>query len=140
MKFKFLEHTADIKFQAFGKNIEEVFKNSALALKESISEDKIKEKIKKKIFADVEGRGIEGALQGFLEEFLFLFETEGFLLSRILEIKVEEKQGAYFITCKMTGDKAKNYEITNHVKAVTFNEIFVRKEKGKWVGQIVLDV
>jgi len=36
MKFKFLEHTADIKFKASGKDIEEVFDNSALALKEVI--------------------------------------------------------------------------------------------------------
>ena len=42
MKYKFLKHTADIKFQAFGKNIEDVFENSALALKESICEKKIK--------------------------------------------------------------------------------------------------
>ncbi|RLG11686.1 archease, partial [Candidatus Pacearchaeota archaeon] len=47
-KYKFLEHTADIKFQAFGDSIEEVFKNSALALKEIIvGKIKIKEKIKK---------------------------------------------------------------------------------------------
>ncbi len=31
-KFKFLEHTADIKFQVFGKTLEEVFENTALAI------------------------------------------------------------------------------------------------------------
>ena len=31
MKFKFLSHTADIKFQANGKTLNEVFKNSARA-------------------------------------------------------------------------------------------------------------
>lgn len=138
MKFKFLEHTADIKFQAFGKNIEEVFENSALALKESISEDEVKEKIKKKI--SISARGIENALQNFLEEFLFLFETEEFLPGKISEMKIKEKKGVYSVMCRMTGDKAGNYEIRHHVKAVTFNDIFVRKEKGKWVGQVVLDV
>ena len=31
-RFKFLEHTADVKFQAFGNNLEEVFENSALRI------------------------------------------------------------------------------------------------------------
>lgn len=49
MRFKFLEHTADVKFQAFGEDIEKLFENSALALKESIcGKIKIKEKKKKK--------------------------------------------------------------------------------------------
>ena len=35
-KYKFLEHTADIKFQAFGKSLEEVFSNCAYAMFNSI--------------------------------------------------------------------------------------------------------
>ena len=35
-KFKFIEHTADIKFQAFGKSLEEAFKNSAIAMSKAI--------------------------------------------------------------------------------------------------------
>ena len=38
-KYKFLEHTADLKVQAFGKTLEEVFINSALAMKQAIAED-----------------------------------------------------------------------------------------------------
>ena len=49
MKYKYLEHTADIKFQAFGNSIEEVYENSALAMFNAMSEDKIAKKIKKKI-------------------------------------------------------------------------------------------
>ena len=32
MKFKYLSHTSEAKFQAFGKSIEEAFSNVALAL------------------------------------------------------------------------------------------------------------
>jgi SHS2 domain-containing protein len=45
-KFKFLEHTADIKFQAFGKTKEEAFKNSAFAMFYSMNSGPIKEKSK----------------------------------------------------------------------------------------------
>jgi len=30
-RYRFLEHTADAKFQAFGKTLEEAFSNAALA-------------------------------------------------------------------------------------------------------------
>ena len=41
VKFKFLAHTADRKFQAFGKTLEEVFENSALALFNIVYDEKI---------------------------------------------------------------------------------------------------
>ena len=54
--FEFLEHTADIKFQAFGKSIEEAFSNSApcklLHLRHSNRANSV--------FADGHAEGIKG--------------------------------------------------------------------------------
>lgn len=140
MKYKFLKHTADVKFQAFGKNLETCFENAAYALTNIISKDKIKRKIKEDASIQVEGTDKEGLLYSFLEEFLFLFETKGFLLSFIKKLKIEEKSGAYFLSCEALGDNADNYELNNHVKAVTYNEMFVKKEKNKYICQVVVDV
>jgi len=135
MKFKFLEHTADIKFRAEGKNEEEVFKNSALALKEVICDKKkIKELKSKKI--KIEGKDLESLLYNFLEQIIYLLEAENFLISSIREIKIKNLK----LKAVILGDKASNYEFNNEVKAVTYNEMFVKKEKGKWVSQVVLDV
>ena len=50
MKYKFLEHTADIMFEAYGKTLNELFENSALAIFESTANIKtVKAKIKKEI-------------------------------------------------------------------------------------------
>jgi len=141
MKFKFLEHTADVKFQAFGKSLEEAFENAALALQEVMTKGiKVKEKIKKKITMVVEGRGKEGLLYSFLEEFLFLLDAKDFLLSKIKKIKIEEEVGRYELEAEIIGDKASNYKFTNDVKAVTYNSMFVKKEKGRFICQVVLDV
>jgi len=141
MKYKFLPHTADVKFQAFGSNLEKAFENSALALQEVMTKkQKIKPKIKK-VFSveapikDLKGIDYEKMLYSFLEEFLFLFDSEGFILSKI---KVKIISGR--LNAIAYGDKAKNCKISNDVKAVTYNSMFVRKEKGKWVCQVVLDV
>ena len=79
MRYKYLEHTADIKFQAFGKTLEEAFSNSAYATINIISEDNIKDKITKKI--KVNGVDKKSLLYAFLEEILFLLNTEYFILS-----------------------------------------------------------
>ena len=134
-KFKFLEHTADIKFQAFGKSLEEVFENSALALKEVIIEKKIvKEKTTKEI--QVKGNDKEALLYRFLEEFLFLIEAENFIISKIKKIKIKDNK----LTAEILGDKANNYKLNRHVKAITYNSMYVKQEKNFFIAQVVLDV
>jgi SHS2 domain-containing protein len=134
-EFKFLEHTADIKFRAFGKNIDEVFDNSALALKEIIC-GKMKIKKKKEKIIKIKGKDFESLLYKFLEEIIYLLDAENFLISSIKEIKIKNLE----LKAVITGDEVKNYKFTNNVKAVTYNEMFVKKEKGKWISQAVIDV
>ena len=135
MKYKFFPHTADIKFQAFGKTIGEAFENSAYALKEAILEKiKRKEKIEKKI--SVTGNDNESFLYNFLEEFLFLLDAEDFLFSKIKNLEIKNNK----LNAIITGDKASDYKFSNDVKAVTYNEMFVKQERGKWIIQVVLDV
>jgi len=134
MKFKFLEHTGDVKFQAFGKNINELFENSALALKEVIC-GKIKVKGGRKKTIKVNGRDYESMLHNFLEELLYLLETEKFIMAKT-KVKVKGLK----LSAVVYGDKSGNYNFVNPVKAVTYSEIFVKYEKGRLVCQVVLDV
>ncbi len=134
-KFIFLEHTADVKFQAFGKNLNEVFENSALALKEVMTKGiKIKTKEKRKI--KIEAKDRESLLLNFLEEFLYLLDAENFILSRIKKVKIKNNE----LEADIIGDKAENYKFSNDVKAITYNEMFVKKEGNKFITQVVLDV
>ena len=130
--FEFLEHTADVKFRAFGKNLEEVFENSGLALISSQYKGKVKAIKKKKI--KVKGKDNEALLYNFLEEVLILLE-KGFLTSKI-KVKIKGQK----LEADLVGDDIKNYEVSVDVKAVTYNQMFVKKEKGKFITQVVLDV
>jgi SHS2 domain-containing protein len=137
MKYKFLPHTADMKFQAYGLSLEKVFANSALAMREIITKGiKINPKIRKivKIKAD----DLSGLLYKFLEEFLFLLDSRAFIASKISKIKINKEK--FELHAVILGDKAKKYKLSNDVKAVTYNNMFVKKEKGKWACQVVLDV
>lgn len=141
MKYKFLEHTADVKIQAFGKSLEEAFENSALALKElmlDFDKIKIKSAIKKKI--EVEGKDCEALLYRFLEEFLYLIDAKNFILSEIKKIKIEKEDGTFKLRAEIKGDRASKYKFSNKVKAVTYNDMFVKKKKSNFIIQFVVDV
>ena len=138
-KYKFLEHTADIKFQSCGETLNKAFENAGLAMFNAMYKEKVKSKIKKKI--KVSGQDKENLLYNFLEELLFLLDSENFFTSEI-KVKINEKK--LELKAELKGDNAGNYSIGLDVKAVTYNEMFVKKEKveGKemWVCQVVLDV
>ena len=136
MRYKFLTHTADMKFQAFGKNIEEMFENSALAMFNSMYNRKVKEKRTSKIKA--KGKDFESLLYNFLEEFLVLFDGEQFFLSKVSKIKINKKN--FTLEAEVVGDDAGNYKINIDVKAITYHEMFVKQKKGQWVCQVVMDV
>ena len=137
MKYKFLNHTADIKFQAFGKSLEECFENAAYALFEIMFEKiKIKPEIKRKI--KIKGSDLNSLLYNFLEEFLYLLDAENFIISRIDKIKIDKKKFA--LTSELAGDKAENYKFSNSVKAITYNDMFVVKDKKGYKCQVVVDV
>jgi SHS2 domain-containing protein len=133
-EFKFIEHTADIKFQAFGNTLEEAFKNSAIALTKSMYEGKIKEKISKKI--KVKGKDNERLLFEFLGELIFLLDSEDFILSKIKNLKIKNNK----LEAEVIGDNASDYDFSNEVKAVTYNEMFVKKQNNKYVIQVIVDV
>jgi SHS2 domain-containing protein len=93
--------------------------------------------LKKKI--KVNGKDMESLLYNFLEELLFLMDSKNFFLSKA-KVKIDEKSGEHELTAELYGDKAGNYSISLDVKAVTYNSMFVRREKGKWICQVVIDV
>ena len=134
--YEFLEHTADVKFRAYGKTLEETFQNAAYAMTDVITDHtKIKPVIEKTI--SVESENKEALLYDFLEQFLILLDSEGFILNKIEDIKIQDNK----ITAKIIGDNhPENYNIETHIKAVTYEEMFIKKEKDQWVVQVIVDI
>lgn len=133
-KFIFLKHTADVKFQAFGKNIEELFENSFLALNQSIYDNKKIKRSKEKIIK-VSGKDYESLLYNFLEEIIYLLDADNFVCAEVKDIKIK----GFKLSVILIGDKKEKYNFTNKIKAVTYNEMFVKKQDNIWKCQVVLD-
>jgi len=138
-KYEFFEHTADAKFRAYGKSLEEAFKNAAHAMFSIITSDKIGSRITKSI--TVQGSDLESLLYNFLEEFLFLLDSDFFLLNQIESIKINNVGKEYMLSALVNGDSnTEKYVTETHVKAVTYNEMSINQENEKFVVQVVLDL
>jgi SHS2 domain-containing protein len=83
------------------------------------------------------GKDLESLMYNFLEQLIILLDSENFFLSKA-KVKIDEKKMA--LSAELHGDDAKNYKIGLDVKAITYNEMFVKKVKDKWACQVVLDV
>lgn len=137
MTYTFLEHTADVKFQAESDTLEGVFTESAYALKETICGDiNVLELEDKEI--TLKGTDLENLLYNFLEEFLVVLDSESFLLSKIVELKIDPE--SLILTAKLKGDKASHYSFTNDVKAITYSDMTIKKTEEGWTAKVVLDV
>ena len=134
MKYKFLEHTADIKFQAYGKTLDEVFGNSVLAVLDYISRGQKIKTTKGKII-DVSGNDLESLFYNFLDELIYLIDAENFLA-----VKAEVTIKGYNLHAELFGDKTSNYKNLDHIKAATYSEMYIKKTLSGWEAQAVMDV
>lgn len=138
-KYKFLDHTADVLFEAYGKTLNELFTNSALALEETQVDLKdVKQKTKHII--KLKKDSIEMLLFDFLQELIYLKDKDLLLFSKF---KVDIKKNKHFgLKAECFGEKInyKKHELKVDVKAVTLHEFYVKKTKDKWEAHVILDI
>ncbi len=139
MRYKFLPHTADAMFEAYGKDLEEMFENSALALEEcmvKLSTIKDKEHYEIKLECD----SVEDLLYDFLSELIFIKDTKGLLFNKFN--KVIKKNKKYKLSAKCKGDfiNRNTQELLDDAKAVTKHLFEVKKIKDKWIAKVLVDI
>ena len=138
-KFRFLEHTADAKFQAFGATIEEAFANAVLATA-SLMWDPEKVTMREQHSIDVQGRDLEQLLVRFLGEVIYLWETRSFLTAAAEDVVIAPGGPGFRLSALLRGDdQADKYRVFGDVKAVTYNEMKIERGRPVCV-QVVLDI
>lgn len=141
MKFKYLEDVAiaDICFEAYGKDVNELFENCGFAITDCmVNLKEVKPKVKKKI--KLESDTLENLLYDFLSELLFIKDTDGFLFSNY---KINVKQGKKFsIIADCSGNKIdyEKFELRNDIKAITKHMFEIKKNSKGYMARVVVDI
>ena len=138
-RYRILPHTADGKFQAYGRTLEEAFANAALALASLMWDwTAVEPEIRHPVL--VTGIDREQLLVKFLGEIIYLFETRQFLLGRVEEIRIRPEPGGFRLEAAFGGETlSERRELFGDVKAVTYHELKIEECDGFTV-QVVVDM
>ncbi len=134
--YKLISHTADIGIKVKGKTLKGLFKNSAFALFDIIS-DLNRIKVKEDFKLNLKSENLEELLHDWLKELLFqcnvnLFVFKEFHIARLNNTSIESTAIGEHITSKDI--------LKTEVKAVTYHNLAVKKEKDIWKAEIIFDV
>ena len=135
--FEILEHSADEKFYAEGESKEEAFSEAVKAFAEIVggnTEGMYHQKI------EVESENWEALLYDFLEELVFLQDSEGVAISHAEDVKIEEKTDSWKINASILVDNITSDMNLLDIKSPTYNEMKVDYQDEKWILEAVLDV
>ena len=126
MKYRLLEHTADAMVEAYGKDLGERFGNAAYAMFDLMTDvTKVKPKGELEVTLTAESR--EQLLVDFLQELLFLHETEDLVLSKF-DVKTDGKS----LEALVWGEGFDEKRHSKHavVKAITYHRLEFDDAKG----------
>lgn len=136
MKYKILDHTADIMFEVYGKNLNELFKNSAIAVTDVMVDRKSIE-VKKKKEIVLENDSIEDLLALFLEEIIYIKDADYMIFKNF---KVNVKGNVMKAVLEGDNIKPKKQKLITDVKALTYHKFYLKKTKECYQAGFILDL
>lgn len=136
-RFKILDHTADIGLIVYGEDLKSLFENAGKALFHLITDlRKVRRRIERRI--EIGKEEFERLMVDWLNELLYLHDTENLLFKGF---KVESI-GEDGLRARVKGEPFQEgvHVIKTGVKAVTYHQILVGKENGRWKARIIFDL
>jgi SHS2 domain-containing protein len=136
--FEFIDiTTADVAFLAYGKNLNELFANAALAMFEvMINTKQVEKKKEEKVY--VEGHDLESLMFNWLNELLYISDSKNLAFSEF-DVKIDEKDFKLKAVCKGEEIDPQKHETRTVVKACTYHQMKIWKED-VWKAQVILDI
>ncbi len=141
MPYRYLEDiaTADIAFEADGRDLEELFRDAAMATFEvmvntkSVSPGLIRE-------VELKNETVDGLLFDWLSELVYLKDADSMLFSKF-DVTIK-KNDIYELKAMAAGDKIdpEKHMLRSDVKAVTYHMFEVKKVGDRWKARVILDI
>jgi len=143
MPYHYLEEigTADIAFEATGRDLRELFMAAADATM-NVMIDNL-DAIEPHETRDIElvNDKLDMLLFDCLQELIYFKDAERLLL-RVRDVRIEERDGKHFLKAEAAGeplDAARHHQRAD-VKAVTLHDFSVEKQDDGWKARVLLDI
>ncbi|MDY6766036.1 MAG: archease [Candidatus Nanohaloarchaea archaeon] len=136
--FELLDHTSEVGFEAHGGTLAEAFEQAGRAVFQ-IMTDVDELAAVEDVDISVESENLEALLYDFVDELIYIADTEHLLLARF-DLVVEETPDGYQLAGTGTGQQIDPAKRHQEVKAPTYSEISITEQEGDWVLRMFVDV
>ena len=129
-------HQADIGIKATADSLSKAFEDASLAITAIITEPKNVDAVES-VKIECSGKNEELLLVNWLSSIIYEMDVRKMLFGRF-EVQIENLT----LRAKIWGEKINQNKHSPAVetKAVTYNQLSVKNENGKWTVQCVIDV
>ena len=135
-RFKIIDDlTSDVMFEAFGKDLKEVFENAAYAMFTVICQTE-KVSHKKRIDVEVDGEGEADLMINWLQELIGLVDVESMFFSRF---EVKEISDTH-LKASVFGEDMIPEKGETVVKAVTYYKYKFERTNEGYMARVSLDI
>jgi SHS2 domain-containing protein len=134
--FEIIEHTADVGIRAFGRSQSEAYANAARGMFSLITDlDSIRAGLSHQI--EVEAPDCESLLVAWLNELIFLFDSQQLLFSQFDIQSISNTR----LSALCLGEKVdfSRHEIKIGIKSATYHMLKV-EHNAEWRVQVILDI
>ena len=139
--YRFLEHTADIKVEVYGETLNEAFEEAARALFDVITDtSKVRPIMRREI--EVEAEDLEALLYEWLEEFIYLYDSERLVFSEFKVKSIQQTEGRLKLRGEAVGEEfdEERHPQGTEIKAITYHEMKINQSPDKTVLEFVFDI
>ena len=136
-RFEFVDHTGDLGIRVFGESLPRLFEQAAEALTFILTDPETIRTEESRRFL-LEAKTDEELLVTWLNELVYLFDTEGLLFKNyevlsILDHRLEAlAQGEIYVESR--------HPIKTTVKAATYHQLKIETHQGVWTAQVIFDL
>lgn len=131
--YRWVDHTAELELQIDAASEQELFADALDAFEELVGGDPTGEPTRHEVFVLAEGPDPASLLVEWIEELVFLAETEDFVPERVVSLELGESE----LRAEVEGRRGKPAHL---VKAVTYHGLLVEAREDGWHARVVLDV
>jgi SHS2 domain-containing protein len=137
-RFELLDISGDAGIRAFGKDLDDLFRNAASGMYSLITDPENVTPQPKSIDITAAGESLEGLLVSWLNELIFHFDTYGFIGK---EIHIHELHDT-LLRATVTGE---DFVPERHgggllIKAATYHKLKIEKREGHWEADVIFDI
>ena len=140
-EYNFFDHTADIAVDVEADTLNELFIASAYAWRDSISDDRKSSQSQERSLVLSENN-LEILLVTFLSELNYLYQSESWMMDSIQCIEINKEDDTWKLSIKILGCNfnRNDMKLKSEIKAITYHQMEIKEENGKFSTRIVFDI